>query len=186
MSKRLSHVMLDIETLSCNYNCVVVSVGAVQFDFICDRIDTFECVFDDLSDQLNRGREKDNRTMSWWANLPEAASDVLFAPNKFKHILMNTKTGLTKLNEFIENRYVWGNGSTFDNVIIRDIMRDYTVNPKWPYFKDLCFRTLKKMFPINPIDRAGTHHNALDDALYQVMWLKEIVRRYKLKLLDGV
>ncbi len=178
--------MIDIETLASRNDAAVVSIGAVKFSLKEDAVETFECVFSDLDEQLNKGRTKCERTMKWWADLPSEASDPLFHPEKFSHILMPTYEGLEKLNRFIGGRAVWGFGATFDNIIMRDIMSMYGLKPTWHYRDDMCLRTVVRLFPVAPKGQRNTHHNALDDALYQVQYLKQIIKEKKLPILDGI
>ena len=174
---RKHHVMLDIETLDSSDTAAVVSIGAVKMNYSTLEIsEEYQCIFSDLDGQLELGRTKNEDTMKWWANLPTHASEPLFYPELFGEILRTTKEGLTELSEFCKNCYVWGYGSMFDNVIIRSIMRDYSVKPLWHYRDDMCARTLINVFPMaSNIPRVGTHHNALDDARTQMNWLREII-----------
>jgi len=77
------------------------------------------------------------------------------------------------LNQFIitnsdsETVRVWGNGSNFDNVILEHTYRLLNIKLAWKNQNDRCFRTLKKIYPEMKIERCGTYHNALDDAITQ-------------------
>jgi hypothetical protein len=69
----------------------------------------------------------------------------------------------------------WGNGSTFDNVILRNAFRACNYEPPWSYWNDRCYRTLKSQHPDVKMARTGTHHNAYDDAVSQANHLLQIL-----------
>ena len=55
-------------------------------------------------------------------------------------------------------------------------MDAYRIKPAWPYRNNRCYRTLKGLLPAIELERSGTHHNALDDAITQARHLQKIVR----------
>jgi exodeoxyribonuclease VIII len=76
-----------------------------------------------------------------------------------------------------DNLRVWGNGANFDNVILRNALDRYGYSALWKYSNDRCFRTMKNILPKIEATRAGTYHNALDDAIYQVNYLQMAVAK---------
>lgn len=62
---------------------------------------------------------------------------------------------------------IWGNGASFDNVILANAYRAASIQQPWAYWNDRCYRTLKKRYLDIALRRQGTHHNALDDAISQ-------------------
>jgi hypothetical protein len=62
---------------------------------------------------------------------------------------------------------VWGNGAAFGNVILRSAYAACGLLPPWEFWNDRCYRTLKNLRPDIKLERSGTHHNALDDAITQ-------------------
>jgi len=62
---------------------------------------------------------------------------------------------------------MWGNGASFDNVILSETYLRLGMKAPWPFWKNKCYRTAKGMYPAVEINRSGTHHNALDDARSQ-------------------
>jgi exodeoxyribonuclease VIII len=96
-------------------------------------------------------------------------------------------SALTAFDGWIENvtgsnskilKGVWGNGASFDNTILTETYKRLGRTPPWPFWKDRCYRTVKSMFPNVPMERSGTHHNAMDDALTQAQHLIEINKVY--------
>jgi exodeoxyribonuclease VIII len=69
----------------------------------------------------------------------------------------------------------WGNGASFDNVIMDNAYRAVNMTRPWLPWEDRCYRTMKNLVNI-PIDkREGVYHNALDDALTQAKHLMKIL-----------
>jgi inhibitor of KinA sporulation pathway (predicted exonuclease) len=78
---------------------------------------------------------------------------------------------------------VWGNGVDFDQVLLKNAYAAVGADAPWKYFNQYCFRTLKNMFPPKmPVQRQGTHHSALDDAVHQTRVVQQILRDYQLAL----
>jgi exodeoxyribonuclease VIII len=169
----MKHVSLDIETLGNNSKSVIISLGAVEFDenglgreFYMN-IDPQSCV--------EAGLVMDTSTVMWWMQQSDAARAVF-------------KTKAERLEDvchefkqwFPKDACVWGNGATFDNVIVDSAYRAVNMNKPWKYNADRCYRTLKALYPqIKALSRIGTHHNALDDAKYQALHAIEIMKVIK-------
>lgn len=66
---------------------------------------------------------------------------------------------------------VWGNGASFDNVILRGAYARNSTPAPWAWWNDRCYRTIKALHREVPMERLGTHHNALDDAISQALHL---------------
>jgi hypothetical protein len=69
----------------------------------------------------------------------------------------------------LRKRKIWGNGASFDNAILAELYRVAKHPSPWEYWNDRCYRTLKNLYKqvVPPPERKGTHHNALDDAVFQ-------------------
>jgi exodeoxyribonuclease VIII len=83
---------------------------------------------------------------------------------------------LSNLSEWLAQykvAHVWGNGSDFDNAIINNLAKSFGAPKPLNYKRNRCFRTLKALFgqhiPEHATIPMGTHHNALDDAMYQAV-----------------
>jgi len=74
---------------------------------------------------------------------------------------------------------LWGNGSTFDNVILSNAYRAIGVKQPWDFWNDRCYRTLKSLYPHVKLERSGVAHNALDDAKSQAMHAVRIINATK-------
>jgi exodeoxyribonuclease VIII len=159
--------MLDLETLGTGNNAVIISIGAVLFDkdgvsneTFYKRIDPQSCV--------DVGMEMSTSTVMWWMKQSDAARVEFNKPTvSIQQALLSFTTWLIQHAGDFEDRKVWGNGATFDNVILDNAYKKCKLEKLWPYWGDACYRTLKNLFPEVKMERTGTFHNALDDARSQ-------------------
>ena len=174
-------IMLDLETLSSAPDAAIVAIGACTFvggntdpeNFIRS---TFSVAIDAHSAQRLGGRI-DGGTVAWWLGQPDAARYAL---------LRDTKTINTALIKFVAwassislAPRVWGNGATFDNVILRQAFSRSMIDPPWSYRDDRCYRTLKSLRPDIAFEPCGATHNALDDAFAQARHAERILAAMK-------
>lgn len=159
-----SHVMLDLETFGTGKDAVIVSIGACAFNLLTGKIgDKF---YTNVSPQscVDVGMKMDASTVTWWLGQSEQARMALLSNQ------IPLKDALTKLNSFIALQgkpCVWGNGATFDNVIIESAYKLSGMQRPWSCSRDRCYRTLNNQYPDIKLARKGVHHNALDDAVHQ-------------------
>ena len=180
----MSHIMLDLETLDTSSSAVVVSIGAVRFDFDSDQQQSFYTTLTDWRTQTEKGRIIGPDTVRWWLQQsPEAIAGILEQNG------CSTEQALLDFKDFVLAdgiaACVWGNGADFDNIILGSLYDDFDIKKPWSYSRNRCFRTMKNLslpreFVAPP--NIGTHHNALDDALYQTAYLRAIVKALKLEM----
>lgn len=171
-------VMLDLETMGNGSNSAIVSIGAVWFNQY--DLDTYESITPDrkfyirvnLNSCLDRGLEVTGSTIIWWLQQSEEARrELTESPGAV------LEKALLKLQLKFDNRQMlWGNGATFDNVIIRNAFKACGLEFPLPFYQDMCYRTIKKLRPEIKLHRCGTHHNALDDAISQALHLQRVSR----------
>lgn len=78
---------------------------------------------------------------------------------------------------------VWGNGATFDNVILGNAYKATRLRQPWFFANDRDVRTivdlgrqLRGIDPKKDLELEGVAHNALDDAKFQVRYVSEIFK----------
>lgn len=165
--------MLDIETLGKNPGSVIVSLGAVKFDHkgvgdtYYTRIDPDSCV--------RVGLRMDASTVIWWMQQNDSARREICQPGQ------SIQHALKEFSDWIggTNPEVWGNGATFDNVLVSEAYLACDIKRPWRYPDERCYRTVKNMFPSVPMQLSGTAHNALDDARNQAEHLIAIMKAFK-------
>ncbi len=159
------HAMIDLETVGTGSNAAIVSIGAVLFDQTSVYIDTALYTPVDVTTCYEVGLTWNQDTIDWWAKQPKEAQAVFFDENKtdIRHAVTGFEIWLP------QDCKVWGNGASFDNVILANAYRACQFDTPWRFWNDRCFRTIAAGLP--GMQRFGTHHNALDDAVSQAQHL---------------
>lgn len=170
----MKHVMLDIETLGNSSNSAIISIGAVAFDET--RIGREFYLNVDPQSCIDAGLKIDVSTIMWWMGQSDAARAVFKSARIFK-----LEDALMEFSVwFPKDACVWGNGATFDNVIVANAYKAVGMKQPWKYTADRCYRTLKAMYPgVMALKDGGTAHNALDDARYQARHAANILKHIK-------
>ena len=180
-----TQVMIDIETMGTGNNAAILSIGAVKFDLSLRDV-SHDCIIDrfyapvDLKSSQAHGGKVDADTVIWWLARERDEARV--------EMLGEQRIDLASVLEGFASWFgddslpVWGNGATFDNVIVRSAYDSIGMACPWKFYDDRCHRTLKNLAPgLNP-PRLGVHHNALADAEYQVHQLLMVVKHLGLIL----
>ena len=177
-----NHIMVDLETLDTRPSAIILSIGACRVNweggeptdhfYRTISVDTCKAV----------GLTESASTKAWWDKQgPEARKvftdpsvDLLSAMGDFASYIRMFGAGSVK---------VWGNGSDFDNVILINAFAALGSQAPWRFYNNRCFRTVRKSLEhcIEEPAREGTHHNALDDAVFQA----KILARFKGLITDG-
>ena len=173
-----THVMNDIETLGTGDNALITSIGAVKFN--ANGITDGFHIGIDPADAQEIGLKLDARTVIWWFDEERAdARRALLALER--HPLA---VALQRYREWYgdESLPTWGNGATFDNVIMRNAFRAAGHLEPWDFRYDRCYRTVKSLPGAPAMVRSGVHHDALDDARSQALHLIDIVNHLGITL----
>ena len=170
----MNHIMLDIETLGTNSNALVVSISAVQFDMNSNEIgEKFEIGLN-KEQQLEKGAVVEQSTVDWWEKQSDEAKQMLDSLEK-----IDVSDALVCFNSWIKSNFkapskikLWGNGATFDNVIIRNLFSRHDIDFLIPYYADKDVRTLVYLLKINTKSFTfdGVKHNGIDDCLHQIKY----------------
>ena len=173
--------MIDLETLGTNDNSPVISIGAVFFNHVTGELgEKFYIVLDVEQQISSRKRLVDGSTIKWWMGQENAAQKV------FKENFKDTTAGLLEFKHFVikhagDSAKPWGNGSTFDITIIESLMKDYGIDIPWKFRNVRDLRTFHEfIYNGKDMERKGTYHNALDDAIYQAEVVIEGEKRRRL------
>lgn len=164
------NVMIDIETLGIGNNAAILSIGATRF-VENGIIDSFHVGVSPESCQ-QYGLKIDASTVMWWMNAErDAARAEMMTLNK-----LDLYEALAGFSDWYgeESLPTWGNGASFDNVVLRNAFSAVNIQCPWKFWDDRCYRTMKNLAPGITLAREGTHHNALDDAIYQTKHLQLI------------
>lgn len=177
-----THCMLDFETFGNTSNSAIVTIGAVSFarDTHKDNMGLFYARVN-VQDCINHGMEMNASTVQWW--LKQSAEARAEVAQEDGIALLEAIELFSKWYADNQCENLWGNGATFDNVIIDNAVnklnaKGHAIKPSWSYRHHQCFRTMRKRFPGHktPGDASMIAHNALSDALVQALELQNIFR----------
>lgn len=183
----MNNVMLDLETMGKGHHAAIVTIGAVFFDPMTGELGAEFEAHIDLNDSARFG-EMDPDTVLWWLGQSDDARAALKPSGKSQRL----DDALWGLYEWMVNGSegnngnlkVWGNGASFDNVIMRNACRQTRVPPAWSYRNDRDVRTVVDMGrhllgfdPKKGMPFEGVAHRALDDAKHQARYVSAIYQR---------
>ena len=165
----MKDVMIDIETLGTRTTSAIIQIGACYFDR-----ETGE-IGDGFTDNIHPDTDlftTDYSTLTWWMEQTrEAQISVTDIP-------IGTEMAVGRLKEFlVDATYLWSH-ATFDVPILLNTFD--VVGEKFPihYTKMRDIRTLMDLANHRgTAKREGTHHNALDDCIYQVGYCVEALNK---------
>ena len=166
-------VMVDLETMSTSHDAAIVAIGAVAFNVstgkMCDT--DFYCTVD-LQSSIDTGGKVDGATVMWWLKQgDEARAALANSPRSLATALLGFNVFVNQFTVGREKARVWGNGATFDNVVLASAYRRCGLELPWSFRNDRCYRTMKALRPSVTVENVGVAHNALHDALYQASHL---------------
>lgn len=169
----MSEIMIDTETLGKRAGCVILSIGAVEFDKT-KIIKEFE-VHIDTDDSVKRGLSIDVSTVMWWLEQDKTAQQALLARSNMK-----VETALRAFNDAFnfKGKKVWCNGASFDFPIMNAAYQAVGLEAPWDFWNEMDMRTIK-----NAVGRTKWKdvsipptiaHSALADAISQAKTLQKI------------
>ena len=181
----MKDIMLDIETLGMDSNSLVVSISAVAFDLKSNKIgDKFEIGLK-KDEQLEKGAVVDQDSLRWWDKQSDDAKAMLKMLDKH-----NIKFALETFNKWIcdysensEKVNLWGNGASFDNVIINNLYKRHDIEFVVPYWCNRDVRTLVYLANIDPreYEFLGTKHHGISDCLHQIRYCQDAYNKLLIK-----
>lgn len=170
--------MIDLETFGTSKNAAIVQVGACYFDRSTGEIgDTFKRNIDAAS-AMKSGAEMDAGAVYFWLNQPKEAQTSIISG-----VLQPIDQVFKELNDFLNPaKRIWSH-ATFDFVIIMETFRRLGIKPSFGYKAARDIRTLTDLanLTIKKVEREGIHHDALDDAKYQVKYCTEAFKKLNKK-----
>ncbi|ENJ8756192.1 3'-5' exoribonuclease, partial [Escherichia coli] len=164
------HLMIDLETMGKNPDAPIISIGAIFFD---PQTGEMGPEFSKTIDLETAGGVIDRDTIKWWLKQSREAQSAILTDE------IPLDDALLQLREFIDENsgeffvQVWGNGATFDNVILRRSYERQGIPCPWRYTNDRDVRTMVALGLVMDFDARttipfeGERHNALNDARYQ-------------------
>lgn len=173
----MNDVMIDIETMDTKPSSIVLSIGAVKFCLKTGRLgDEFHRVLN-IQEQIDVGRTLSASTLQWWMKQSREAKEVFLKP---QYGVLDVLNDFTEYFQKEGTLFVWGNGASFDPVIIDNLYRSFKKQSPWQYWNVMDVRTIKRFLGKNdPIKNLGITHNALDDSIAQAKYVINKIRNRK-------
>lgn len=162
------HIMVDLETLSSDPTAAIIQIGAVSSD------KSAFCTSIKFESALEYG-EASGSTLEWWLSQSEAARESLFKNQ------VNMKEAMREFEYWVKShsnaKTCFWSHATFDFPIIQRVSKLVLGHNVLPYKRLLDLRTIEYFYSeyIEWDERAGVHHNALDDAKYQMIHLMKML-----------
>jgi hypothetical protein len=176
----MQNIMIDLETLGTGQNSVITAIGACMFEQDTQEIGQEFYMNIDWQSSIDAGLEIDVETIKWWLLQDKKAIDALFKISYPLSDVLREFTAFVTSNCNLTPK-VWGNGATFDITILENAYSAVNQKPPWKFWNIRDCRTVEDISSdfINKssIKREGTHHNALDDAIYQAKYVSAMIRK---------
>ncbi|WP_432643666.1 3'-5' exoribonuclease domain-containing protein [Enterobacter hormaechei] len=181
-----THLMVDIEAFGKKADSPVVSIGAVFFDPSTGNTGSEFYKVISLESAMASGGVPDASTIIFWLKAsPETRSELVMDD------AIPLDDALLQLNEFIaenaangpEYVQVWGNGATYDNVLLEASYDRTGIRCPWKFWNNRDVRTVVELGkavgcePRYEIPFDGEPHKAISDALHQVKYVSAIWQR---------
>ena len=139
----MKNILIDLETLGRNSGCVILSIGAVEFDLSTNKLEDLQSSegFADISNiikdtfyssikvlpQLLEGAVIEKPTLDWWKSQSPEAKKVLSSGNSIsiEEALIKLKTFILKECENVNDVVIWAQGTDFDISMLRAAYTKY-------------------------------------------------------------
>ena len=172
-----THYVLDLETMGKGPRAAIVAIGCVRIEQGAITGSIYRRV--SLESSLQAGLQVDASTIIWWLQQSEEARSEVFIdqPHARPENLASALFGLSEFMQMIPgedptNCLLWGNGSSFDNVIVGNAFDACGIERPWKFWNDRDLRTLLHLYPeAKRLTFEGIKHNALHDARHEAKQL---------------
>lgn len=168
--------MIDLETLDVSPRAVVLSIGAIVFDFKrMQTLRTYEATLQ-LEDQTATGRTVKTSTVHWWLEQSSEARLAITSPDALARKSISYDLMLKELKSFLpSDGFVTAKPAMFDLAILSDMHGGDLFRHRRGFdMHTLCcvVDPNRELCPKNALA-----HSALADARWQLEWLVNIVKK---------
>lgn len=168
---KATHFIVDLETMGNGPRAAIASIGVAvaREGLLTDS--TYIPV--SLESSVQHGGELDASTVLWWLGQGEEARAAVRAGATPLRDALSYLTDFVRSHSPMPNAtYIWGNGSSFDCVILRSAYQATGLEAPWPFWNDRDLRTLLHLYPAaKALPFEGIKHHALDDARHEAKQL---------------
>lgn len=180
-----SQCMIDVEAMGKRSDAALVSIGAAFFNLHDYTIGPRFHRPIHLATSVSLGMKMYPDTVIWWLRQSdEARRAISYNLLPIADVLDEFRAWLNAHGRKQDVR-TWGNSARFDMGILDTAyhLKDGYEQEPWAWNLETCFRTVRNMnahVEYDPTQRTSTHHNAADDAVFQIEHLFKI-RRFNLE-----
>lgn len=170
------HIIIDLETLDTHPSATILTIGLVTVEISDDGLDIFGRHYWRVLPFEQPGRTASDETLEWWRQQsPQALNEALNTSDLHREPLPQILSAVSATLEMFPHP-IWGNGSDFDNVIMKHAFQQ--VGLIWPPYSNRCLRTARQIaksvapnFQTPERPAHLTPHIAIDDAEYEAQLL---------------
>ncbi|MBA8734206.1 3'-5' exonuclease [Chromobacterium violaceum] len=170
------HNILDVETLDIQPSAIILTIGIATVEISDGGLDILGRHYWRVLPFEQPGRTVSEETLEWWRSQPSPAlNEALNTSDHHREPLPQILSAVSATLDLYPHP-IWGNGSDFDNAIMKHAFRQLGLN--WPPYRDRCLRTArqiaKSVVPDFHTPERPAHltpHIALDDAEYEALQL---------------
>lgn len=162
--------MIDLETLGCAPDAVILSIGLVEFD-IYGAIPGTE-LYLELHTDSQEDNTVDLSTVRWWVDQLKLGNTIPWngATTPYAACLELDKVLKGNTGE------IWANGTDFDIPKLQHLFTSNGCDIPWKYNQVRDLRTLAALFPEIAWPENAQKHNALQDAICQADHAAQLLR----------
>ena len=182
----MKNVMVDIETVDTAASAIILSVGAVGFDYKATKegeeyqiIDYDTLIY--INFDWNQLRTFNMDTLQWWLRQDKEAVDVLFSED---YPQVNIVDGLNQFanwwKKYHKKANMWSHN--FDKEILRNAFNQYNIKCPWHYRDEVDIRTLNYLYTEMTgkkecdVGKNDIPHSAIDDAIHQAKYVSAMIQ----------
>jgi exodeoxyribonuclease VIII len=174
------HLMIDLETLGLDSDCVVTQIGYVGFDPLFPGLNSSGILRPDPNEQMfARKRSVDWSTLKWWMQQSNEARESIIqnSDGPMLDCLEKFVRDIDVLVGWSNIQGVWSHGLTFDVTIMQHLFKQYRLKTPWGYRVPKDTRTLFDLVPKMEWIKPTLAHDAEADAIAQAL---NVQRAYKI------
>jgi DNA polymerase III epsilon subunit-like protein len=178
-----NHAVVDLETLGTDPYAPILAIGACAFR-VDDNVPITDAFYQAvaLDSCLQLGLRPSASTIQWWMDQAEGARKAAFNDPQ----AVTLPLALDAFTDWLNSRplKLWGNSARFDLGLLEAAYKACGKEVPWHFRDERCYRTIKTLpgARVIELERFGTHHNALDDALSQALHLRAISQQLHLQM----
>ena len=176
----MSDIMIDIETLSCQPEAVILTLGAIKFDPYNYEEEPHTGLYLRLNvnEQLKMGRHVEDATVAWWGEQAKDVQDEALGDENRTDV----NDVLDQLNKYqVGSNNIWAQGTYFDITMLENLYKQLQRPAPWNYWQICDSRTLFKVHGDPRQKGRQGLHNALADCYYQARAVQEVYKNLGLK-----